>query len=408
MLYAIYEENYSTVEKKLNSIAKKCKKYGNDFVFEIKGEEIREHKKSIADKSEYYKFIIVEVDGTAKIDNWECVAVLENYNAGNIIRKINTDIDIPTKFYTTDNFCEHCNSKRYRKQLFIIHNVVTDEWKQVGGSCLLSYTNCLSMEYITAFFDGVTELEENDGVFPTVNFATYYDVKEVLGYAVELIEKIGYFNANSNLATKSLVNELLGERLDRGIYYINRRLKNAEFSVELCRNDFLKHDTENKVENIINYYLSLDDNTDFIHNVQVILKEKYVSRKNIGFLCFLPQGYNRHIQKEARRIEREAKRKEQQNDCEYFGEIGKRYKEFDVKSIERIASWYTEYGMTSVYKIVIDNGVLTWKTNNEMILNDDEEWNKIAFTVKEHKEYKGEKQTEVTRCKVTVRNKNNQ
>ena len=37
MMYAIYEDFYPDVEKKLNHIAKKCMRHGNDFVFEVKG-----------------------------------------------------------------------------------------------------------------------------------------------------------------------------------------------------------------------------------------------------------------------------------------------------------------------------------------------------------------------------------
>ena len=198
MQYAIYQENLPMLEKKLNRIANKCKKYGNDFVFEIVGEEIREKENEDTGKKEYFKFIIVEVEGTAKIDNWECIAVLEQHEVGNIIRRINTTIDIPIRFQQTENLCEHCNSKRQRKNLFVIHNTETNEYKQVGGTCLLDYTSGLNMEYVTAFLDGITELEENDGVFPAIHHTALYPVDEILGYAVELIEKVGYFNSNSN------------------------------------------------------------------------------------------------------------------------------------------------------------------------------------------------------------------
>lgn len=160
MMYAIYEDFYPDVEKKLKRVAKKCIKHGNDFTFEVKGEEIREEYDKELDWKKYYKFILVEVDGTAKIDNWECIAVLENHDAGNIIRRINTEIDIPKRFKHTENVCEHCNTRRQRNNLYVIHNIETDEWKQVGGSCLKLYTGGLSMEYVAAYMDGITELEQ--------------------------------------------------------------------------------------------------------------------------------------------------------------------------------------------------------------------------------------------------------
>lgn len=396
MLYAIYEENFPIVEKKLNRIAKKCLRHGNDFTFKILNEEIRERKNFDTKQMEYFKFFIVEVEGTAKIDNWECIAILENHNEGNVIRRINTEIEVPERFKFTKNICEHCNSKRQRNQLYIIHNTETDEWKQVGGNCLLLYTSGLNMEYVTAYLDGIIELEENDGVI-IGSGKPYYSVKNVLSYATEIIDKTGYFNANSTLPTKDLLITLMCNRFDIGIKSINSLLYAKKFDISFDRNDFEKESTEEKVKNIIDYYLSLNSSNEFIHNVQVLLKEEYVSSKDFGFLCYLPQGYAKHIQKETER----AKKKEIKS--EFYGEVGKRYKDVKIEFIELISSWTTQYGVMSVYRIIIDNGVLIWKTTNQLFLEDGEKFDTITFTVKEHKEYKEEKQTEVTRCKVTIK-----
>jgi hypothetical protein len=174
MVYAIYEEFLPDVEKKLKRIARKCERHGNPFTFEIKGEEIRAIRKhdstamvGMPNPVEYYKFVLIDVEGTARIDSWECLAVMEVHDVGNVIRRINTEVEIPERFRTSENICEHCNSKRNRNNLFVIHNTKTDEWKQVGGDCLKLYTNGLNMEYITAWLDGITELEENDGVVGT-------------------------------------------------------------------------------------------------------------------------------------------------------------------------------------------------------------------------------------------------
>lgn len=393
MIYAIYEDFFEDVEKKLNRVAKKCIKHGNDFTFEIKGEEFRKKKNEFGITNNY-KFILVEVDGTARIDNWECIAVLEIHDVGNIIRRINTEIDIPQRFKHTDNICEHCNTKRQRNNLYIIHNVETDEWKQVGGSCLKLYTGGLSMEYVAAFMDGITELEEFDGIVG--HGKAYYHVDEIISYAVEVIEKTGYFNAQAMLPTKYIVLELMHNTLEKAIEIINEEFKNARLDVRVSHHDFHKNNTENTVEKIISYYKNLEDDSEFVHNVKVMLNEEYVLPKNFGFLCYLPVGYAKHIEKE---IEK-AKKVE----TEHFGEIGKRYKDKVIESVTLVTSWETQWGYTGIYKIIIEGGyVLTWKTNNSLYLNKGEEFDKISFTVKEHKEYKGEKQTEVTRCKVDIK-----
>lgn len=394
MKYAILSEFFPDVEKKLNRVVKKCVKHGNPFTYEVEGEEIR---KIVEDgKEHYYKFTIVNVEGTVKIDNWECIAVLEIHEAGNVIRRINTQIEMPEKFKHTDNVCEHCGSKRFRNNLYVIHNVETDEWKQVGGSCLRLYTGGLSLEYVAAYMDGITELEENDG-FVGAGCKQYYSIEEVLQYATEIIDKIGYYNTNSDHPTKYAVMTMMFEAdKSRAIDKLNEDLKKLD--VWFSRKDFFKETTEEKVKGMIEYYLSLEADTEFIHNIQVMLTEGYVSTKGVGFLAYLPEGYNKYL-----KIEKEkAERQKAAANTEYFGEVGKRYRGQSIKAINQIASWENDYGVTHVYKIVLDNdAVLTWKSSTCLYLEHGEDFDKIDFTIKGHSEYRGQKQTEVTRCKVT-------
>lgn len=395
MEYRIYEEFYNDIEKKLNRIGKKCTKHGNPFTFKVVGEEIKEVEDKETKKKTYYKFFIVEVEGTAKINNYECVAVLENHKEGNVIRRINTTIDIPERFLYTDNFCEHCNSRRRRNELYIIHNTETDEFKQVGSNCLMLYTNGLNAEYVAGYIDGITELEEFDGFIG--NGGKYYiPVDEVIGYATEIISKMGYFNANSNCPTKYLVmNMLYNDKLEDKVDKINKTLEYNDFVVRFNKDDFYKKDTEKTVEAIIKHYLDLDNDSEFINNVQVLLKDGYIEYKHIGFLAYLPEGYFRYLEKE---IER-AKQKRIDIKSVHFGEINKRYKDINIYHMKTLTSYETMHGTTYVYKIVLESGnILIWKSSNWF--DKLEEMKKITFTVKAHGEYNGIKQTEVTRCKV--------
>lgn len=398
MHYRIYEDFFADVEKKLNRIGKKCKKHGNPFVFEVVGNEIEEVEDEYGYKH-FYKFVVIEVDGTAKINDYECVAVLEIHNTGNVIRRINTEIEIPARFLHTENVCEHCNSKRQRNELYIIHNVKTNEFKQVGSSCLKLYTNGLNAEYVAAFIDGITELEERDGhICSSGRF--YIPVEYVIGYATEIIDKMGYFNSNSDLPTKSLLSTMIGgnQRMSERIDFINKTLKaNKFFNVEFDESDFHKKDTENRVKEIIQYYLNLKADSEFMHNVQVLLNDGYVACQNIGFLCYLPEGYNRYIQKEIKRAEQ----KLVDEKSEYFGEVGKRYKNVNIYEIRILSGWETQFGYTYLYKITLENGnILTWKSSNWYSEDELKKMKTIDFSVKNHTEYKNTKQTEVTRCKL--------
>lgn len=403
MVYAIEENFMEDVDRKLKRVMNKCKRNGNDFIYRRVGEEMRENEKrddSGKMVKEYHKFILIEVEGTAKVGNYECVAVLEVHDSGNIIRRINYDGEIPERFRHTGNYCEHCNSSRQRRELCIVRNVETNEFLQVGTSCLVEYTCGMNAELVVAWRDGLTELETLDGYIDnTMRGETYYSVDEVLGYTQEVVEKMGYFNSSNALSTKQIVIELIvrgfmRQTLSEKIMNVNKMLKQHHFEVEFGRDDFCKPETWETVRKIIEYYKTVEDRSEFASNVKVILCDGYVTLKNIGFLCYLPQGYAKAMEREVER----AKRVKLDSQSTYFGNIGKRYKGESVYEVKRITAVDTEFGAMYIYKIVLQNGaVLVWKTSKFLCDNEMTDAKKATFTVKNHSDYNNCQQTEVTR-----------
>lgn len=401
MQYSIYKEFYPEVEKKINRIAKKAAKYGNPFTFKIVDEVVREIADIENNYTNYYPFVIIELDGEAKVGEYECVAVLEMHESGNLIRRINEVIDIPDRFLHSENVCEHCNTKRNRKNLFVVYSSETNEFKQVGSDCLQLYTHGMNPKYIASFYDCITELEEFDGKLVGGYGKPLYRVSEVLGYAEEIINKMGYFNSSSDLPTRRLVSMMFERsKLSDTIEELNRELlRNRFLEVEFSKQDFYKEETEQRVKDITDYYLSLTDTSEFTHNVQVLLKEGYTSWEYFGYLCYLPEGYNRHIKKEIA----EAQQRKIDEKSEYFGEVGKRYKSQNVFDVYILTSWDSIYGYTYMYKIVLESGnILIWKSTKWYSEDELLKVCKIDFTVKEHSEFRGTKQTTVTRCNLIL------
>ena len=144
-----------------------------------------------------------------------------------------------------------------------------------------------------------------------------------------------------------------------------------------------------------------------MRNISIIIKNRYVSQKELGYVCYLPHGYMKEVEKaEKRRIA--AEKRARSDALGYFGEVGKRYKNEKVASVEEVGYYTTQFGITTIYRITLESGYeLTWKTSSVPyeFEDEDKEVNTVAFTVKEHGEYKGYKQTVVTRCKFTVKEK---
>lgn len=390
MTYNIPEFKIEELEKKLNHIAKKCKKYGNEFFYK-KGDSF--FKTIKVDKEKFtFLFYPIEVEGKAIINNWEFIATLEHHFSGNIIKRYNTEIEIPERFKFTQDICEHCFSNRTRTNLYIIHNTITDEYKQVGKSCLKSYTNGLSAEYVASYMQ-IIDLLSNDDISEynnTYSSRKYYSANDILSYALAITNKYGYTKTsnddfqNVTNSTKNIVSNILTNGIENTEIYFNIKLPNEK--------EIFTNDTAKSVNDIIDYYMNCQSESEFLHNVKVILSEKYCNIKNIGLLCYLPFGYKKAIEK----AEHEKVIAETNSNYVYFGEIGKRYKDIEVK-LNVLTSYDAQYGTTYIYKMEdAENHIYTWKTSNFY----ESDTYIAVMSIKEHKEYRGQKQTEVTRCKL--------
>ena len=83
---------------------------------------------------------------------------------------------------------------------------------------------------------------------------------------------------------------------------------------------------------------------------------------------------------------------------EFVGKIGDKVSiEVDV---ERVAGYETQWGYTNVFTMIdADGNFFIWKTSSGSM--DKGSHVKVSGKIKEHSEYKGVKQTVLTRCKVT-------
>lgn len=194
MTYKIFEGNLERLEKKLTRIANKCKKYGCDFRYEQVGEVFEDVKD---DKGETHtaRFVLIEAEGTAKVNDWQFVATVEHTEKGNIIEGY-AGIEVPERYYTGKPICEHCNSNRYRKNTYIIRNIETGEFKQVGKSCLKDFTHGLSAEMVAQYISGFQELIEGEEPSEGCWFPRYINRDKFLAYAAETIRCFGYVKRN--------------------------------------------------------------------------------------------------------------------------------------------------------------------------------------------------------------------
>ena len=404
--------NLAALEKKLTRVRNKCARYGCEFTYEKTGETVREVKDD--DGKKYtVRYITLRTSGHAIINGWQFVASVEHTEKGNIINRVE-DIEIPSRYYCGDPYCEHCRTRRARKDTYIVRNLETGDFKQVGKTCLYDYTHGLNAEFIAAFEQYFKELENMSESLSLERSTRYLDVREYLAYSAETIRTYGYLKSDcppSMKCTRDRVTEFYG--LDHGWYNgkfdepvrekIRRDMEKVDFQIDRPCN-------AEKVTAAVDWISAQEDRGNYIHNLKVACGLKFAEVGNAGILCSLFAAYDRELERLAEKAAREARlaaQREAEKVSEYVGEIGKRI-EFKPVYARVVTSWentFSPYGGTTyVWKIKDGDGnVYTWKTSNEFREDRDGETvlpETIKGTVKAHTEYRDVKQTELTRCKL--------
>lgn len=142
-----------------------------------------------------------------------------------------------------------------------------------------------------------------------------------------------------------------------------------------------------------------EETDNYMHNLITACKLEYTTYKNFGILASLFPTYNRSVEKEKRSAEAKAQQEPYRN-SEWIGKEKERIN-ITVSTFSCLTSWENDYGYTYIYRITDDkNNVYTWKTSNCLGENSVKS---LTGTVKTHTEYRGIKQTELTRCRVEAK-----
>ena len=411
--YAIPEMNMESLEKKLTRIKNKAIKYGCEFHYTKVGEHFEEVTLSeeigwddynnvpiYHHWKETVKYIDIEVEGLAAVNGWRFAASLEHTPTGNIISGVG-ELEIPERYYDCKPYCEHCKTNRDRRNSFIVFNESTQEFKQVGKSCLRDYTNGLSAEMVALHESFLKCAEEAHEWYGTSGgwFEGYFRVDEFMSYAAETIRIYGYAKRDGyNISTADRVEELYRKAKGMRLFEsdpVAARLQDAKDKGFNAENP----ESVSLADAVREWVVNNEDNSNYMHNLKVACSSERVPGRNLGLLVSAFPTYNRELEHEAERRTREAQEAERVAKSSWMGEVGERIS-FEIAGVFAISSWETQWGTTTVYRFTSANGQeATWKTST-WVDEDKVVGGILTGTVKELKEFRGVKQTELTRCKI--------
>ena len=387
MRYAIYEGNMDRLQKKMVRIQNKCRKYGCDFRFEEVGEEFRDKELDNGDVIKV-RYVVVEAEGTAIINDWKFIASLDWTEKGNVINRA-CDIEVPVRYYDSYPVCEHCGNTRVR-HTFIVMNTKNGEFKQVGRNCLCDYTHGMRAEGVAQYISAFDELIQGEATDGGWNYTRYYSTEEYLRYVAETIRHFGYVKSDGySRSTASRAEDYFG--VDHGWHFLGDLREQCENEMIACGFNAESAEAVKTVQDAVAWLKDQEDNSNYMHNLKVAVSLECIASKHFGILASLFPTFDRELERQDR-IRRET---EAGKSSEWVGEIGKRIT-VKYSSAKTVTSWDTMFGTTYIWKIVGEDGnIYTWKTGNHM-----PEVGEVVGTVKEHTEFRGVKQTELTRCRV--------
>ena len=421
-IFAIPDYRVPRLYSKLAPFLKKAKKFDVPYTLEEIGKvDLKD------DENNLQHCIIIKLEFQIQFNGWKFMASIDHLPNGNIIRNI-SGTDLPEKFRTIKGYCEHCNTDRNRKSTYVVYNE-KEGFKQVGKSCLFLYTG-IDLNRIASAMDiwnFIHTYSECDGdEYEDYDYgckSSTCDAMEVLALAWKLVKIFGYVKKNSEgISTYNRYYEALNYLDGSMKKYQEKRYR--EYSKFLKENNvefFTKEDYE-MADTIRKFIMEQKITSDYINNLNVIFsnfkegdrasltgekayhyKECYMDRKYTAIVISVVQMYNHTM---GTLSKRKAKQNKEKLESSYVGKVGERIT-FSIKDVSVITSWENNFGYHPVtnfiYKIVDKEGnIFTWKTATCIHIDKVLAGTPVLTgTVKEHKEYRGIKQTELQRCKIS-------
>lgn len=365
------------VEDKVNKF---IKKYGGDKIsYTISTPYICNDKSNL----KYARYVVdIDIEGKYQINGYEFIASLEYMEEAkkNLVKTISSDVEVP-EIYFTRNECDHCKIKRFRKYTVLLKNTLTNEYIQVGKGCVKEYLGIDITDYVAwiAFWNSMSEYQDYCDTDKHGSNPINYEVREVLAQTLEDVKHKGYISKKSSEETG---NTTTASR----IWKMMNGVKDSHNNIEVPRYE-ISQNTLEEVRVLLDWISNYNATNAYEEDLKTLSLLEFVDSNNLSFIVSLV-GFKLRKDHEGE----EAK----SSKSNYIGNIGDK---IEFKGVPNcLCSYPTEFGTTYIYKFVVDDNEVIWKTSKEL---GDEEIS-LKGTIKNHQIFRGIKQTGVTRCRIVT------
>lgn len=383
----IYTSNLDSLAAKVKRINKRAVRLGVPEMTLAKGEPYMQRVFVGPGQRDYqwFEFVDVTISGPEVRlgGGWIFAASLEPIEVegevSNLIKAIADDENLE-RYRNRIGICDHCQKNRQRKHTYVVLSE-DGEYKQVGKTCLKDFTghgNAESLARLAAMMVEVASDLETERLSGAPS-ASAYDTSEYMAWVSQVYRQDGWTPKSKATESKPSTagvawNRMLLTEQGRRKYNIDD-LTQAEYD---------------KAAKIIEWAKSIDGSSQYEINLKLACSCEYVEYGNSGIVASAIAGYMRAKEEIANKEKPES---------QWIGEVKKR-QSFGRVQVTRHYPCHSDYGVTHIYTFEDSAGnQLVWFSSNEVCQTG--ETVELTGTVKAHNEFRGTKQTVITRCKVT-------
>lgn len=407
---AIFAHHRSLAIGKLEKLAKRAARYGQSITWTERPfvERIAFYDWSGERQTKDVHRVELSVTGSApKAGEYVFLAQLERMPGGVMVSAV-TGAEIGQLGYEWNGRCDHCGSNRARRVAFVVEG--PDGRKIVGKSCLRDHLGTDAPEGLLWQFAQFKELDaaSKDEEWGGGGYRWEESTLGVIATARAAIALYGWRpSSHEGFTTATYTNLLYSppsrDSKGRDVHATERAALRTDLKE---RGDHYRAEAEA----VVDWGRNLTPRGDYEHNLKVALAGDVVVGKTFNLVVSACAAFDRQVAREdeaKRQREAEEAKRASMPKSNHTGQPGERITHtITVEAVIGLPDY--GYGPSTLYKLRSDEGpVLAWKTSSGAPRIDGKPLQQgdravVAATVKDHAEFRGEKETRVLRAKFTA------
>jgi hypothetical protein len=375
-VYEIPKPGLKWFQDKLTKLGKRAEKLvGEKLTFMVVGYHREEDK-----NSKFYNEQIIEVFVAfpePKLNGWTFAARIDHANeVGNIVRTVG-DIELPEIYRHREPICDHCGYKRKRRDSFVVFHEETQEYKQVGTSCLkdfLGHGDAEKWAKVAEMIASIGEIHRTGcGIYSSeLEDRRWFNVDDFCAAAAQAVLDYGW------TSRKAAEQGGRTSTASRTWHYMHDA--HAPQITEEAR------DLAEKALEAARAYRDKPDMNDYEHNCWVIASTDAMEARSAGIAASIVGVYY---------MKNQARKAAPKGPSSYQGMIGQKVE------INAMLTGVFAGEFSTTHKFVDDAGNhYVWFASSENLGRYRGRRLRIKGTIKAHQEFRGVKQTQLSRCKL--------